>query len=173
MSKIGDNSALTQGEYDALLMHCARKELSHLADLAAIQVKRKVDRKQFQSYGFTLNEVDFLVKAMEAEDKDKVLDKHRRQAHALALLKLTSAQGDLFEDSRPYLEQVFDQGKVAGLAAKDRVSDFMPGSDEDQSWLRGYDEGQSKARENLRTAMEKINAAADDEDADEDENGEE
>lgn len=163
MSKIGDNSRLTPGEYDALLMHCARKEISYQAELAEIQTRRKADRKQFQSYGFTLNEIDYLVKAMEAEDKDKVLDKHRRQAHALSLLKLAPAQGDLFTDNRPYLDQVFDQGKVAGLAAKDRVSEFMDGSDEDQAWLRGYDEGQAEARENLRTAMEKINAAADDE----------
>ncbi|MEN5278107.1 hypothetical protein ABE527_14280 [Brucella sp. TWI432] len=160
MSKIGDNSKLTPGEYDALLMDRVRKELAYQAEIDAINVKRKADRKQTQSYGITLGELDFTCKTLQAEDKDKVLDAHRRRSNILALLKLAPAQGDLFTDSRPYIDQVFDQGKVAGLAAKDRTSEFMDGSDEDQAWLRGYDEGQSEARENLRTAMEKLNAAS-------------
>lgn len=177
MSKIGDNSKLTPGEYDALLMDRARKELSYKAQIDAIQVKRKADRKQTQSYGITLGELDFLCKTLDAEDKDKVLDAHRRKSNILSLLKLAPAQGDLFADNRPYLDQVFDSGKVAGLAAKDRTSEFMDGSDEDQAWLRGYDEGQAEARENLRTAMEKLNAAGvgndDDDEGEDPESGEE
>lgn len=172
MSSIGDNSKLTPGEYDALLMDRVRKELSYQAEIEAINVKRKADRKQTQSYGITLGELDFACKTLQAEDKDKVLDAHRRRNNILSLLKLAPAQGDLFTDNRPYLDQVFDQGKVAGLAAKDRVSEFMDGSDEDQAWLRGYDEGQSEARENLRSAMEKLNAAADDDGANEDDDEE-
>ncbi|MCH6203876.1 hypothetical protein L3V16_08470 [Brucella ciceri] len=157
----GHNSKLTQGEYDALLMDCARKESAHLARIAALQNDRKADRKIFQSYGFTLNEVDTLVKAMNAEDKEKVGEKHRRQANALSLLGIIKKQGDLFEDDRDYLDKVFDDGKVAGLKALDRVSEYMAGTDEDQAWLRGYDAGQEEQRKNLLSAMEKINAEAD------------
>ncbi|MFD1199552.1 hypothetical protein ACFQ3K_14695 [Brucella gallinifaecis] len=164
----GHNSKLTQGEYDALLMDCARKESIHLARIAALQADRKADRKIFQSYGYTLHEVDTVVKGMNAEDKDKVAEKHRRQANALSLLGIVKKQGDLFEDERDYLDKVFDDGKIAGLKALDRVSGFMAGTDEDQAWLRGYDAGQEEQRKNLVSAMEKINSASDEDHGDPD-----
>lgn len=70
-------------------------------------------------------------------------------------------------DRAPAIERIEGEGELAGLAGKDPKSPHDAGSNEDMVWLRGWDRGQAIMRDNLQSAMEKINSESD-EDADPD-----
>lgn len=56
-------------------------------------------------------------------------------------------QGSLFaEDRRTLNEKAFDEGKYAGLNGKNPASPHQPGSDLDQSWMRGWHAGQGELK---------------------------
>lgn len=160
----GHNSGeLTELEEKALFMECVRKDIAHQAKIKELQDARKADRKIAQSYKIVLADMDYAIRAMNAEDKGVITARHLQQSKINFWLGLSSGyQSDLFVDRAPGLERIEKDGETAGFLAADRTSGYEKMSDEDQAWLRGYDRAQDVRKENLQSAMEKINAANDD-----------
>lgn len=156
----GHNSGLTEDERKALFFHHLRKRMDCDDRLAEIRDERKAAGKTAQADGMVLGDLDYAIKALEADEKATITDRFMAQGEILAWLGLTPGfQTDMFRDRAPAVERIEKQGELAGLAAKDRESGYAQGCDEDQAWLRGYDNGQRIVRENLQAAMEKRNAA--------------
>lgn len=161
MSKIGDNSALTENEEKALFFHHLRKDAEHQAVIKAAQAARKADRKLAQAEGIVLADLDYAQRAINADDKGIITARHLQQSKINFWLGLSSGyQTDLFIDRAPGIERIEKEGEQAGFLAADRFSPYEAMSDEDQAWLRGYDRAQKIMAENLQSAMEKVNAAA-------------
>jgi hypothetical protein len=161
----GHNSGdLTENEERALFFHHVRKEIAHQAKIKERQEARKADRKLAQADDIVLADIDYAVRAMNAEDKGTITARHLQQSKINFWLGLTSGyQTDFFVDRAPGLERIEKEGERAGYLATERVSPYAKGSDEDESWHRGYDAAQKVMADNLQSAMEKRNAQARDE----------
>lgn len=161
MSKIGDNSKdLTENERKALFFHHMRKRMEHNAKIAEHNAAKKADGKLAQHDGLVLGDLDYAIKAIDADDKVTVIDRFIAHGEVLGWLNLTPGfQTDLLRDRAPAIERIEGEGELAGLAGKDPVSPHEKGSDEDAAWLRGWERGQQIMRDNLESAMTKKNAA--------------
>lgn len=161
MTTSGHNSReLTELEEKALFFDCVRKDIAHQAKIKELQDARKADRKIAQSYNIVLADMDYAIRAMNAEDKGTITARHMQQSKINFWLGLTSGyQSDLFIDRAPGLERIEKEGERAGFLAAERVSPYEKGSDEDQAWHRGYDAAQKVMADNLEAAMTKANAA--------------
>lgn len=164
----GHNSKLTENERKALFFHHMRKRMAHNHDLAEINSVKKADGKTAQADGIVLGDLDYAIKALNADDKATVTDRYLSQGEVLTWLNLVPGfQTDLLRDRAPAIDRIEGEGELAGLAGKDPKSPHEQGSNEDAAWLRGWDKGQAIMRDNLQSAMEKINAdAAEDSDPD-------
>jgi hypothetical protein len=158
---MGHNSGeLTEAEEKALFFHHVRKDIAHLAAIKEAQDARKPDRKLAQADGFTLSDIDYAVKAMNADDKATVTDRYGMMGKVLYWLGLAPGhQPDLFVDRAPALERIEAEGERKGWIAAERVSPYASKSDEDAAWHRGYDRAQKAMADNLEAAMTKKNAA--------------
>lgn len=161
MSKIGDNSReLTDLEEKSLFFHHLRKDAQHQAIIKAAQAARKADRKLAQADGVVLADMDYGQRAMSADDKGTITARHLQQSKINFWLGLTSGfQSDLFIDRAPGLERIEAEGERAGYLAAERPGPYEKGSDEAAAWDRGYDRAQAVMRDNLESAMNKVNAA--------------
>lgn len=158
----GSNSnELTEAEAKALFFDCVRKDFAAAAKIKEAQTERKSLRKIIQSYEIVLSDVDYAQKAMTADDKGTITDRHTAHDRILYWLGLRSGhQPDLFIDRAPVLERILKAGERAGWLAKERTSPYEPGSDETTAWEDGYDNAQAEARANLESAMLKKQAAS-------------
>lgn len=162
MTKIGDNSQLTEAERKALFFHHLRKRMAHNAELAEVNAAKKADGKTAQADGIVLGDLDYAIKAINADDKATVTDRFLAHGEVLAWLNLTPGfQSDLLRDRAPAIERIEGEGELAGLAGKDPQSPHDNGSDEDAAWLRGWERGQQIMRDNLVSAMEKLKSDVD------------
>ena len=160
VNDIGHNSGdLTEAERKALFFHHLRKRMAHNAELDEKKAAKKADGKLAQADGQVLGDLDYAIKTISADDKKTVTDRFVAEGEILGWLGLSSGfQSDLFRDRAPAIERIEKQGEIAGLAALERASGYEAGSEEDVTWLRGYDDGQRQMGAALQTAMEKANA---------------
>ncbi|MQY48217.1 hypothetical protein GAO09_19470 [Rhizobiales bacterium RZME27] len=162
MATAGHNSnELTDKERQALFAHHVRTDISIEAKIAELREQKKANRKLAQNDGFPSAKIDHYTKALQAEDKQKPVDKHRSEKENLIWLGLIheDPNGDLLADRATKEQKIFAAGQAAGLMARDRVSNYDAGSVDDKTWLSGWDDGQRIVRENLESAMNKRNAA--------------
>lgn len=161
---VGHNSGeLTPAERSALRMHHIRHLLDIADRLKPIMEERKKARALAKTDGFKLSEIDAGIRLATMEDQSIFV------AEIKELIEIAKAfnalppgeQGDLFPDRRPVDERCFDEGKVAGMEGKNPSSPYAVPSEQDQSWLRGWHDGQRVMREDLLAAMQKRNAAKD------------
>ncbi|TPN11693.1 hypothetical protein [Mesorhizobium sp. B2-1-2] len=153
-AEAGDNIK-AENERKALFFHHARKRMAHDADLDQVKNDRKLDGKIAQADGFVLDDIDYAIKAMSAEDKSTISDSYVRHGEILEWLgMIPSFQPDMFRDRMPAVERREKQGELAGLANKPRESGFAKNSEDDQAWLRGFDRGQAIFNQNIGSALE-------------------
>jgi hypothetical protein len=154
-AEAGDNSK-AQEERKALHFHHVRKIMAIEDQIAELRVDLKAASKTAQADGIERGDLDFTIKAISAEDKAKISDRYVRHGEILEWLgMIPSFEPDMFRDRMPAVERREKQGELAGLANKPRESGFAKGSDDDHSWLRGYDRGQETFKENIVSALEK------------------
>lgn len=154
-AEAGDNIK-AENERKALFFHHARKRMAHDAELDQIKNDRKLDGKLAQADGFVLDDIDYAIRAMNAEDKSTISDSYVRHGEILEWLgMIPSFQPDMFRDRMPAVERREKQGELAGLANKPRESGFAKGGEDDQAWLRGFDRGQATFNQNIGPAMER------------------
>lgn len=168
MAEAGHNSKnLTENERKSLFFHHMRKRMAHNAELAELNAAKKADGKTAQADGIVLGDLDYAIKALNADDKVTVTDRYIAHGEVLSWLNLVPGfQTDLLRDRAPAIERIEGEGELAGLAGLDAKSPYDLGSNEDLAWLRGWSNGQAIMRDNLQNAMEKINATMEDEDPD-------
>lgn len=159
----GHNSqALTENERKSLFFHHMRKRLAHNTDIAELNALKKADGRTAQADGIILGDLDYAIKALNADDKVTVTDRYIAHGEVLSWLNLVPGfQTDLLRDRAPAIERIQGEGELAGLAGKDALSPYDVGSNEDLAWLAGWSHGQAIMRDNLQNAMEKINASMD------------
>ncbi|PSJ60775.1 hypothetical protein [Pseudaminobacter soli (ex Li et al. 2025)] len=157
----GHNSnELTENERKALFFHHLRKRMEHNANLAEINAEKKADAKIAQADGQVIGDIDYAIKALNADDKATVTDRFIAAGEILSWLGLTPGfQSDMFRDRAPAVDRIEKDGELAGLAGRDPKSPYDTGSNEDLAWMRGWDNGQQIMRDNLEAAMTKRNAA--------------
>ena len=161
MSKIGDNSKLTDEERRSLFIHHLKKRQAVEAKIKDLQAEKKDLGKEAQLDGFVIGDLDYALKALAAEDKKTITNTFLARGEILAWLNLTPGfQPDLFMDRAPAMEAIENKGFTAGLMAEQRVSGYAPKSDEDKVWTKGYDAGQKHQQKALKEAMDKRNAEA-------------
>ena len=155
----GHNSTLSENEKIALFFHHLRKRQAHNAVIAEANAAKKADAKLAKNDKQDIGQLDFAIKTINSNDKAASADQFFQHGEILTWLNVIPGfQADLLRDLAPAMERIEGEGKLAGLAAKDAVSPYAAGSDEDLVWLRGWDSGQAIMRDNLESAMEKINA---------------
>lgn len=156
----GHNSELTEGQRKALFFHHLRKRMVHNASIKEAQDAKKDDGKLAQADHIVLGELDYAIKAISADDKKTVTDRFIAEGEILGWLGLSSGfQSDMFRDRAPAIERIETEGSIAGYAAKERLSGYPEGTDEDNRWLNAYDRAQEQMAVDLQAAMEARNAA--------------
>lgn len=159
---VGHNGGgLSADQSAAILVPALAKYRSFMAEMEGIKGKLRNIRKQLKAdLGMESWEVDYVLRIGKNKEEDEVKRRLREQELALWLQHPIGTQGDLLDgvDRRPADEKGFQEGKIAGLEGKDRVSPYSPSTPQGQAWLKGYDEGQKLAREGLQASMEAKNA---------------
>ncbi|MFP5078281.1 hypothetical protein ACLE20_13315 [Rhizobium sp. YIM 134829] len=158
---VGHNSKLTEQEHQALWGHHVSKKVDlrrRMDDLKAEEKKLDADLK---NDGFSKAEVKDYLDCMLSDDKQKKVENFnmlKRNRIRLGLIP-DDRNADLLADRVTTQEMIFASGVEAGLAGLNDTTRYAKGSDEERAYLDGYAEGQRIARENLKSAMDKRNAA--------------
>lgn len=157
----GHNSQLSDNDKKALFFHHLRIRVGHDAKVKEANADKKAAGKLAQADEIVLGDLDYAIKAINADDKGTVTDRFVAHGEVLAWLNVIPGfQSDLLRDRAPAIERIEGEGELAGLAGKDPESGYDKGSDEDTAWLKGWDKGQKFMLDNLQAAMEKKNSAA-------------
>lgn len=162
MTQAGHNSQLTEQETQALWGHHTRQRVAIYHEGQALKAKEKKLKADAKNDGVSEKDLKDFIELTFTDDKQKKIDEFGRRKRIMinAGLIPDDRGGNLLTDRVDKLEMIYAEGFQAGLAALDRVSKQNGGSDEDHEWLRGYDDAQKVMLENLKTAMEKRQAAA-------------
>lgn len=153
-ANIGDN-AKAEAERKTLHFHHVRKIMAIEDQIAELRADLKSASKTAQADGIERGDIDFTIKAISAEDKAKISDRYVRHGEILEWLgMIPSFQPDMFKDRMPAVERIERQGELAGLANKPRESGYAKNSNDDQTWLNGFDKGQALFNQNLAGALE-------------------
>jgi ribosome modulation factor len=141
----GHNSALSEAEKQALFVR-------GLADLESlIEEKNEVvadirnNRKRIVSYGFEPWEIDYALRLRKDTDNEAV-DRRRKEAQIARFLNHPiGTQPDMLEelDRTPAVDKAFADGRVAGAGGKTAQPPYATGTEQEQSWLKGWHAGQA------------------------------
>lgn len=144
-AEAGHNTALTEDEKRALFIKGVQ-ELEGLLEKKndAVSAVRN-QRKRIVSYGFDAFEIDYALKVRKDED-DALVERRRREARIARFLNHPiGTEPDMFDevDCTPAVDKAYQEGKVAGAAGQSAKSPYAPGLPQDQSWLKGWGDGQA------------------------------
>ncbi|MEX3008338.1 hypothetical protein [Hoeflea sp. TYP-13] len=166
MTEVGHNSELTEGERKALFFHHFKRVQAQVDICKKANEEKKRLRKVAKADGIILSDIDFAIRAIDLEDQSIIPDRLKREMEIANWLNMpVQFQPDLFADRAPAMERIKADGVTAGLESKNGESPHEKGTDEDKAWLEGWEEGQQVLRDNLKSAMEKKNAAKAEEEA--------
>jgi ribosome modulation factor/uncharacterized protein (UPF0335 family) len=140
----GHNTALSEAEKQALFVRGLAELESLIEEKNEIVADVRNQRKRIVGYGFEPWQIDFALKLRKDTDDESL--EHRRQEAMIArfLSHPIGTQPDMFDvDRTPAVDKAYQDGKVAGAAGKTAQSPHSPGTDQDQSWLKGWHEAQA------------------------------
>ncbi len=172
-AKIGDNSDKAAQDRRILFAYYHRKDREIAQRIRALQEEKKANRQNAKASGFAAQKLDHYLKAFEAEDQQKAVDKLNSDRENLGWLGLIAdnPKGDLLADRATDEQMIQAKGFHAGLTGLDRVSGYGGGSSEDRLWLEAYDAGRSEYDTVLPGLMARIEAKASKEAPPSDEDG--
>ena len=143
-------------DFKTLFVHHAQTRLRIDAQIEALKIERKEHGSLAKADGYVLGDLDFYIKAVKAENQQKVTERFLMQGQILDWLGMAPGfQADMFKDRAPQEDRIYSAGYNAGSLALPRTSNYAPGSGEDRTWLNGYDNAQQDARDKLQAAMER------------------
>lgn len=109
-----------------------------------------------KEYGFDKEDIEFALRLRKNPDNDE-LERRRREARVAAWINHPiGTQSDLFEvDRTPDVDKSYAAGKMAGLEGKTCAPPHAAGTEQEQSWIRGWHDGQS---ENILKGIRKLDS---------------
>ncbi|ASY62491.1 hypothetical protein SJ05684_c10330 [Sinorhizobium sojae CCBAU 05684] len=160
---IGDNSK-AERERRVLFAYYHKKDRDIAAKIKALGEEKKSNRQNAKASGFPAQKLDHYLKAFQAEDHQKPVDKlksERENLEWLGYIPATSGGDLLSQMDRVDGEQMIRaKGFHAGLTGLDRVSGYDAGSVDDKLWLDSYDAGKAEYESDIPDILARINAAA-------------
>lgn len=154
----GHNSELSEAEKRALFLNALTELERMIEKKSKIVADVRNQRKRIVGYGFRPFEIDYALKLRKDEDSE-MIERRRKEAQIARFLNHPiGTQSDLFDevDRTPAADKTFADGKVAGARGESCKSPFSPGLEQDQSWIKGWQEGQA----DLASAFKKLEANA-------------
>lgn len=141
----GHNSELSEAEKRALFLNAIRELESMIEEKNEIVADIRNQRKRIVGYGFEAFEIDYALKLRKQDDADMIARRRAEARIALFLNHPIGVQPDLFDepDRTPAVDRAFDMGRVAGSVGETAKSPHAPGTEQDQAWLKGWQQGQS------------------------------
>ncbi len=159
MTTAGHNSELTPDQARALKFHHFHHINAQKEKVDAERTEYKRLRGLAKSDQIKLADIDFMMRCATIEDPSIIPEDLKNQMEIASWFNLPLLyQPDLFTDRQPAEERIKESGRAAAFANKDRESGFAGGSDENQLWLEGYDEGKAQFNKDLEEALAKKTA---------------
>jgi hypothetical protein len=161
---LGDNSK-AERERRVLFAYYHQKDRDVAAQIKALNEVKKANRLNAKASGFPSAKLDHYLKAFNAEDQQKPVDKLKSETENLAWLGLIpdqSIKGDLFAASGDRVDKeqmIAAKGFHAGLNNLDRASGYSGGSSEDRLWLESWDAGRKEYETEIPDILARAEAA--------------
>lgn len=159
-----NDTAKAERERRALFSYYHRKDRDLQAQRRAISEQIKSNRQNAKASGFAAQKMDHYLKAFEAEDQQKPVDRlksDRENLEWMGLIPATSGGDLLAQVDRATNEQMIQaKGFHAGLTGLDRVSGYDAGSSDDKLWLESYDAGKAEYESEIPDILARIQAEA-------------
>lgn len=160
----GHNSDLTEAERRAILVKGLRFLEEMIVEKDAVVTDIRNYRKKLIAYGFESFEIDYALKLRKNKESDEIDRRRREIIIAQFLNHPIGTQVDLFDEDRtPAVDRAAAEGKIAGAEGKSCVSPHQPGTEQDQSWINGWHEGQADLASGFRKLEDATPAQADEE----------
>jgi uncharacterized protein (UPF0335 family)/ribosome modulation factor len=154
---VGHNSELTEAEKRALFLRGIKDLEVLVEEKNEVMSDIRNQRKRIIGYGFDPFEIDYALKLRKQEDSE-MIDRRRREAQIARFLNHPiGTQPDMFDevDRTPSVDKAYQEGKIAGAQGETAKSPHSPGTEQDQSWLRGWQDGQA----DLASGFKKVETA--------------
>jgi ribosome modulation factor/uncharacterized protein (UPF0335 family) len=141
----GHNTALSEAEKQALFVRGLADLEGLLEEKNEIVADVRNQRKRIVSYGFEPWQIDYALKLRKDSDGEAIERRRQEAMVARFLSHPIGTQPDMFDatDRTPAVDKSYQDGKVAGAAGKTAQSPHSPGTEQDQSWLKGWHEAQA------------------------------
>lgn len=161
MSAMGDNTRADR-ERRVQFSYYHRKDRDIAAQIRELNEQKKSNRQNAKAAGFPAQKLDHYLKAFNAEDQQKPVDKLKSEKENLIWLGYIheDPQGDLLSARVGGEQLVQAKGFHAGLNGLDRVSGYDGGSSDDRLWLESYDAGRKEYDTVLPDVLARAQAAA-------------
>jgi ribosome modulation factor len=157
---VGHNTAeLSETEKQALLVRGIADLETMIEEKNEIVAEIRTQRKRLISYGFEAFEIDYALRLRKDEDGEAIARRRREEVIARFLNHPIGTQPELPLDGidrTPAVDKAFIDGKIAGAEGKTANSPFALGTEQDQSWMKGWHEAQAS----LASGFQKLETAA-------------
>lgn len=124
------------------------------SDMAGLKGDMGAIFKRLKDLGWSKKDIEF---AQSLEDKDvgQVISDFERKIRIARLFgHQLGRQLDLLEKDRtPQVDRAYEEGKAAGSLRKQAINPYQPGSQEMDSWQRGFNDGNEFVNKDLAKAM--------------------
>lgn len=172
---LSNSYELTEAEKKALLVQGLAEIEKHIEEKDRVVALIRTSRKRLVSHGFKPKVIDFALRLRKEED-ETVIEQRRAEIEVARFLNHpVGTQPELpllMEDRTPEVDRAFAAGEIAGASGVTCSAPHAAGSPMEQSWLRGWHQGQATITSAFRKLEAKAAAEAEnegnDDDADED-----
>lgn len=166
---ISNGFELTESEKRALLVQ-GLSEIEGLVEKKDdIVSKIRTSRKRLVSHGFKPKVIDFALRLRKDED-DAIIEQRRAEIEVARFLNHpVGTQPELplvMEDRTPEVDRAFAAGEIAGASGATCSAPHAAGSPMEQSWIKGWHQGQATITSAFRKLEAKAAAEAEDDEAD-------
>jgi hypothetical protein len=159
-----NDTAKAERERRVLFAYYHKKDRDLAAQIKGLNEEKKANRQNAKAGGFPAQKLDHYLKAFNAEDHQKPVDKlksERENLEWLGYIPATSGGDLLSQVDRVDGEQMIQaKGFHAGLTGLDRVSKYDAGSADDKLWLESYDAGRKEYDTEIPDILARAQAAS-------------
>lgn len=168
---IPNDLELTESEKRALLVQGLAEIEKHIEEKDRVVALIRTSRKRLVSHGFKPKVIDFALRLRKDED-DVVIEERRAEIEVARFLNHpVGTQPELplvMEDRTPEVDRAFAAGEIAGASGVTCSAPHAAGSPMEQSWIRGWHQGQATITSAFKKLEAKAAADAEDDEADDD-----
>lgn len=167
---LSNSYELTEAEKKALLVQGLAEIEKHIEEKDRVVALIRTSRKRLVSHGFKPKVIDFALRLRKDED-DAIIEQRRAEIEVARFLNHpVGTQPELplvMEDRTPEVDRAFAAGEIAGASGVTCSAPHAAGSPMEQSWLRGWHQGQATITSAFKKLEAKAAAEAEDDEADE------